>query len=81
MSAAYLTKEQVCLLNEKHGYFQYRDAQGDVSRAFAQDAIAMHERMRAAAPTMYEYIASSASNGCAEAKRILAALGQESSHG
>jgi hypothetical protein len=31
----------------------------------------------AAAPTMYEYIASSASNGCAEAKRILKAMGEQ----
>lgn len=48
----YLTPEQVYQLNEKHGWFQYQDAQGDVSRAFAQDAIAMHERVRAAAPDL-----------------------------
>ena len=29
-------------------------------------------RLIAAAPKMYEYIASSASNGCAEAKRLIA---------
>lgn len=51
---SYLTKEQVLQLNEKHGWFQYADAQGDVSRAFAQDAIAMHERIRAAAPELLE---------------------------
>ncbi len=50
--SAYLTREQVLLLNEKHGYFQYADAQGDVSRAFAQDAVAMHEQMRQAAPRL-----------------------------
>ena len=48
----YLTPEQVLQLNEKHGWFQYADAQGDVSKAFAQDAIEMHERMRAAAPEL-----------------------------
>lgn len=48
----YLTAEQVHQLNEKHGWFQYRDAQSDGSKAFAQDAIEMHERMRAAAPEL-----------------------------
>lgn len=48
----YLTPDQVQQLNEKHGWFQYRDAQSDVSRAFAQDAISMHERIRAAAPDL-----------------------------
>lgn len=48
----WLTAEQVYQLNEKHGWFQYGDAQSDVSQAFAQDAIEMHERMRAAAPEM-----------------------------
>ncbi len=50
----YLTSEQVYELNEKHGWFQFGDAQGTVSRAFAQDAIAMHEHVRAAAPLMLE---------------------------
>lgn len=31
-------------------------------------------RLIAAAPNMYEYIASSASNGCAEAARIMGAI-------
>lgn len=48
----YLTPEQVNQLNEKHGWFQFGDAQSDVSRAFAHDAIEMYERMRAAAPDM-----------------------------
>lgn len=53
MSAqTYLTPEQVHQLNEKHGWFQFGDAQSDVSKAFAQNAIAMHERMRAAAPQL-----------------------------
>lgn len=50
----YLTKDQVFELNEKHGWFQYGDAQSDVSRAFAQDAIEMYERIRAAAPELLE---------------------------
>jgi len=31
-------------------------------------------RLIAAAPTMYEFIASSASNGCAEARKIMEAI-------
>lgn len=31
-------------------------------------------RLIAAAPTMYEYVASSASNGCAEARKIMEAI-------
>lgn len=31
-------------------------------------------RLIAAAPQMYEYIASAASNGCAEAKKLIAAI-------
>lgn len=38
----YLTKEQVNQLNEKHGWFEFGDAQSDVSMAFAQDAITMY---------------------------------------
>jgi len=52
MSTSHLSREQVLALNEKHGWFQYGDAQSDVSRAFAQDAIEVHERQRAAAPEM-----------------------------
>lgn len=50
--STYLTKDQVFQLNEKFGWFQFQDAQGDVSRAFAQEAIAMHERIRDAAPEL-----------------------------
>jgi hypothetical protein len=53
----YLSKLQVFELNEKHGWFQYGDAQSDVSNAFAQDAIEMHERMRAAAPDLLKALA------------------------
>ena len=52
--AQHLTVEQVYKLNEKHGWFQFGDAQSDVSKAFAQDAIAMHENMRSAAKDLYE---------------------------
>ena len=48
----HLTAEQVNHLNQKHGWFQFADAQGAVSRAFAQEAIEMPERMRAAAPEL-----------------------------
>lgn len=48
----YLTPEQVQQLHQEHGWFAFGDAQNDVSKAFAQDAIAMHERMRAAAPDL-----------------------------
>lgn len=48
----HLTHDQVHDLNEKHGWFQFGDAQSDVSRAFAQDAIEMHERIRRAAPAL-----------------------------
>jgi len=52
MSAKYLSDEHVRELNEKHGYFEYADAQGDVSRDFAQGAIAKYESIRSAAPAM-----------------------------
>jgi len=51
-TAPFLTPDQVFSLNEKHGWFEFKDAQGDVSRAFAQDAIEMHERIRSAAQDM-----------------------------
>lgn len=51
---SYLTDEQVFSLNQKHGWFEFGDAQSDVSRAFANDAIAMYERVRAAAPDLLE---------------------------
>lgn len=35
----YLGRDAVLRLNETHGYFQFRDAQGDVSRDFANDAV------------------------------------------
>lgn len=41
-----LHNDQVHALNEKHGWFEFRDAQSDVSRAFASDAIAEYERVR-----------------------------------
>jgi len=50
----FLTNEQVKALNEKHGWFKHGDAQSDVSRAFANDAVAVYERVRNAAPEMME---------------------------
>ena len=48
MTPHYLTDAQVFSLNEKHGWFEFGDAQSDVSKAFANDAVAMHERIRSA---------------------------------
>lgn len=50
----WLSDEQVQALNEQHGWFKHRDAQSDVSRAFANDAVEAHERLRAAAPELLE---------------------------
>jgi len=41
----HLGKPQVQQLNEKYGYFEYRDAQGDVSAAFANEAVAEYLRV------------------------------------
>lgn len=46
----HLSKEQLTALNEKHGWFEYGDAQSNVSMAFALDAIASYEHVRNAAP-------------------------------
>lgn len=50
----WLSDDQVKTLNERHGWFKHGDAQSDVSRAFANDAVEAHERVRAAAPEMLE---------------------------
>lgn len=39
VDALYLSDESVSELNHVHGWFQYEDAQSDVSRAFANNAI------------------------------------------
>lgn len=36
---SFLSKKEVSSLNKEHGYFEYADAQGDVSLAFANDAV------------------------------------------
>lgn len=46
----HLTTAQVHELNERFGWFENGDAQGDVSRDFAQAAIEKYEQMRSAAP-------------------------------
>lgn len=50
----FLSNEQVQTLNEKYGWFKHGDAQSDVSRAFANDAVAAYERVRSAAPELLE---------------------------
>lgn len=35
----YISDETVSELNDQHGWFQYEDAQSDVSRAFANNAV------------------------------------------
>ena len=40
------------LMMDRHGLFQFSDAQGDVSKAFASDVIEEWERIRSAAPEM-----------------------------
>ena len=53
---------------------------GDGIRIGVDDALpkaqelAANARLIAAAPTMYEFIVSSASNGCAEARKIMEAI-------
>lgn len=54
MTPLHLLPSQVDLLNEKHGYFKYGDAQGAVSRAFAHDAVSAYKRMCDAAPDLLE---------------------------
>ena len=55
----WLTDDLVHLLNEKHGWFKYGDAQSSVSKQFAQDAIDMHERIRRAALDLFKALKSS----------------------
>lgn len=50
----WLSDEQVQTLNERHGWFKHGDAQSDVSREFANDAVEAHERLRSAAPDLLE---------------------------
>lgn len=52
----FISTEQVQQLNEKHGWFEFGDAQSDVSNAFANEAIERYERIRAAAPELLELL-------------------------
>lgn len=72
----YLTPEQVYLLNEKYGWFEFGDAQSDKSRAFAQDAIATHERIRAAAQDLLSALCEllDAGENCVTAEDDVAAM-------
>lgn len=48
----YISEGLVYKLNQKHGEFKYGDAQGDVSNAFANNAIEAYECLRSAAPDL-----------------------------
>lgn len=50
----FISPDLVYELNEKHGWFQFGDAQSDVSNAFANEAIARYERIRSAAPELLD---------------------------
>lgn len=54
----YLSPDMVQQMNDKHGWFTYRDAQSGVSNAFANEAVERHERLRAAALDMYAALKS-----------------------
>ncbi|MGY6271041.1 hypothetical protein ACXIUT_15220 [Achromobacter denitrificans] len=54
----FISPDLVYELNEKHGWFQFGDAQSDVSNAFANEAIARYERIRSAAPELLEALES-----------------------
>ena len=50
----FISKSQVAEMNEVHGWFQYADAQSDVSNTFANEAIQRYEKIRDAAPLLLE---------------------------
>ena len=56
MIGDYLTTQQVRDLNEEHGYFEYGDAQGDVSRAFANNAVKEFLRINEEAQSLQKII-------------------------
>ena len=58
------------------GYLVVQGAKGDGVALILMDSDdeEADARLIVAAPTMYEYIASSASNGCAEARKIMEAI-------
>ena len=49
---SFLSREQVQEMTAKHGTFQFGDAQGDVSREFAQEAIERYKTVQDAAPEL-----------------------------
>jgi hypothetical protein len=51
-----ISSDQVSQMNQIYGYFKYADAQGQVSRAFANEAIDRYERIRSAAPELLEVL-------------------------
>jgi hypothetical protein len=48
------TDEEILALNDKYGYFQFRDGQGDVSRQFANELFANRRARLAAKPPQQE---------------------------
>ena len=74
----FISPDQVYELNEKHGWFEFGDAQSDVSNAFANEAIARYERIRSAAPDMLaaleiadKFCGSLTSDECPDAVHIV----------
>lgn len=53
-SHLFISRHEVQKLNEKHGWFEFRDAQSDVSNAFANEAIHRYEQIRSAAPDLID---------------------------
>ena len=49
-----LGRKLVRALNDKHGYFQYADAQGDVSVVFANEAVELFLGLSVGAAEAYE---------------------------
>lgn len=68
----WLSDYQVQVLNERHGWFKHGDGQSDVSRAFANDAVEAHERLRAAAPELLESLIAARQ----EIRALVAACGE-----
>lgn len=72
-----LGKELVRTLNAKHGYFQYADAQGDVSVAFANEAVELFLGLSVEATKAYEATGLTPSQLQARVAELEAALAAE----
>ena len=76
-----LGRELVRTLNDKHGYFRFADAQGDVSVAFANEAVELFLGLSVEAAESYEEtgktpseLARSLADAQAEIARLRGAL-------